>query len=59
MMLALPYTTRKYERYQLRMCAISRSKHTKLKNIKIYSKGILVNHTKISTNKNFPLPYGG
>ena len=39
------------------MRAISRSKHTKLKNTKIYSKGVLVNHTKISTNENFPL-YG-
>ena len=39
------------------MCTISHSKHTKLKNTKIYSKGILVNHTKISTNENFPL-YG-
>ena len=43
--------------YRLRMRAISRSKHTKLKNTKIYSKGVLVNHTKISTNENFPL-YG-
>ena len=56
-MLALPHTTRKYERYQLRMRTISRSKHTKLKNTKIYSKGVLVNHTKISTNESFPL-YG-
>ena len=39
------------------MRTISHSKHTKLKNTKIYSKGILVNHTKISTNENFPL-YG-
>ena len=54
-MLALPYTTRKCERYQLRMRAISRSKHTKLKNTKIYSKGVLANHMKISTNENFPL----
>ena len=56
-MLALPHTTRKYERYQLRMRTISRSKHTKLKSTKIYSKGVLVNHTKISTNESFPL-YG-
>ena len=34
------------------MRAISHSKHTKLKN---YSKGVLINHTKISTNENFPL----
>ena len=55
-MLALPYTAQKCERYQLHMRAISRSKHTKLKkNTKIYSKGVLVNHTKISTNENFPL----
>ena len=47
----------KCERYQLRMRAISRSKHTKFKNTKIYSNGVLVNHTKISTNENFPL-YG-
>ena len=40
---------------QLRVCIISHCKHTKLKNTKIYSKGALVNHTKISTNKNFPL----
>ena len=39
------------------MHTISHSKHTKLKNTKIYSKGILVNHTKISTNEIFPL-YG-
>ena len=56
-MLALLYTTRKCEHYQLRMRAISHSKHTKLKSTKIYSKGVLVNHTKISTNENFPL-YG-
>ena len=56
-MLALPYTACKCERYQLRMRAISRSKHTKLKNTKIYSKGVLVNHTKSSTNENFLL-YG-
>ena len=56
-MLASPYTAHKWERYQLRMRAISRSKHTKLKNTKIYSKGVLVNHMKISTNENFPL-YG-
>ena len=56
-MLALPYTACKYKRYQLRMCAISHSKHTKLKNTKIYSKGVLASHTKISTNENFPL-YG-
>ena len=37
--------------YQLHMHAISRSKHTKFKNTKIYSKGVLVNHTKISTNE--------
>jgi hypothetical protein len=37
---------------QLRTRAISHCKHTKLK---IYSKGALVSHTKISTNKNFPL----
>ena len=54
-MLALLHTARKYERSQLRMRAISRSKHTKLKSTKIYSKGVLVNHTKISTNENFPL----
>ena len=54
-MLTLLYTACKRERYQLRMRAISRSKHTKLKNTKIYSKGVLVNHMKISTNKNFPL----
>jgi hypothetical protein len=42
---------------QLRMRVISHCKHTKLKNTKIYSKGALVNHTKISTNENFPL-YG-
>ena len=53
----MPYTARKCERYQLRMRAMSRSKHTKLKNTKIYSKGVLANHTKISTNENFPL-YG-
>ena len=41
-MLALPYIARKCEHYQLRMRAISRSKHTKLKNAKIYSKGALV-----------------
>ena len=56
-MSALLYTAHKCERYQLRMRTISRSKHTKLNNTKIYSKGILVNHTKISTNENFPL-YG-
>ena len=56
-MLALLYTAHKCERYQLCMRAISRSKHTKLKNTKIYSKGVLVNHTKISTNENIPL-YG-
>ena len=56
-MLALPYTARKCVRYQLRMRAMSRSKHTKLKNTKIYSKGVLANHMKISTNENFPL-YG-
>ena len=39
------------------MREISRSKHTKLKNTKIYSKGVLAGHTKISTNENFPL-YG-
>jgi hypothetical protein len=39
------------------MRAISHYKHTKLKNTKIYSKGALVDHTKISTNENFPL-YG-
>ena len=54
-MLALPYTARKYEHYQLRMRAISRSKRTKLLSTKIYSKGILANHAKISTNENFPL----
>ena len=54
-MLALPYTAHKCERYQLRMHTISRSKHTKLRNMKSYSKGILVNHTKISTNENFLL----
>ena len=54
-MLALPYTARKCERSQLRMRAISSRKHTKLKNTKIYSKGVLVNHTKISTNENIPL----
>ena len=54
-MLALPYTARKCERYQLRMRTMSHSKHTKLKNTKIYSKGVLANHTKISTNENFPL----
>ena len=54
-MLALTHIAHIY--YQLRMRAISRSKHTKLKNMKIYSKGVLVNHTKISTNENFPL-YG-
>ena len=54
-MLALPHTARKCERYQLCMRAISRSSHTKLKNMKIYSKGVLVNHTKITTNENFPL----
>ena len=50
---------RKCERYQLRMRAISSSKHMKLKSTIIYSKGVLVNHTKISTNEiqNFPL-YG-
>ncbi len=42
---------------QLRMRAISHCKHTKLKNTKIYSEDALVNHTKISTNENFPL-YG-
>ena len=42
------YRARKCERYQLRLRAISRSKHTKLKNTKIYSKVVLVNHTKIS-----------
>ena len=45
-MLALPYTARKCERSQLRMRAISSSKHTKLKSTKIYSKGVLVNHTQ-------------
>ena len=54
-MLALLHMARKCKCYQLRMHAISRSKHTKLKNTKIYSKGVLVNHTKISTNENFPL----
>ena len=49
-MLALPCTARKYERYQLRM-------RMKLKSTKIYSKGVLVNYTKISINENFPL-YG-
>ena len=45
---------RKCERYQLlRMHVISHSKHTKLN----YSKGVFINYTKISTNKNFPL-YG-
>ena len=47
----------KCERSQLCMCAFSSNKHTKLKSTKIYSKGVLVNHTKISTNENFPL-YG-
>ena len=56
-MLALPYIACKYECYQLHIRTISCSKHTKLKNTKIYSKGVLVNHTKISTNENFPL-YG-
>ena len=54
-LLALLYTARKCERHQLRMRAISCRKHMKLKNTKFYSKGVLVNHTKISTNKNFPL----
>ena len=49
-MLALPYTARKCECYQLCMRAISRSKHTKLKN---YSKGVLINHTKLASIK-FP-----
>ena len=40
------------ERYQLHMRAISGSKYTK-----IYSKGVLVSHTKISINEIFPL-YG-
>ena len=31
--------------------------HAKFKTTKIYSQGILVNHTKICTNENFPL-YG-
>jgi hypothetical protein len=39
------------------MRTISHCKHTKLKHTKIYSKGALFNHTKISTNENFPL-YG-
>ena len=56
-MLALQYITCKCERYQLRMRAISRCKYSKLKSTKIYSKGVLVNHTKISINENFPL-YG-
>ena len=55
--IALPYTARKCENYQLRMRTISSRRHTKLKNTKFYSKGVLVNHTKISTNENFPL-YG-
>ena len=37
------------------MSTISHSKHTKSKTTKIYSKGVLVNHTKISINENFPL----
>ena len=56
-MLVLPYTARKCERYQLHMRKISRSKHMKFKKSKIYSKGVLVNYTKISTNENFSL-YG-
>ena len=56
-LLGLPYTTHNCKRYQLRMHAISRSKHTKFKNTKFYSKDVLVNHTKINTNENFP-PYG-
>ena len=56
-MLALPCTACKCERYQLRMRAIFHSKHTKLKYTKIYSKGVLASHTKISTDENFPL-YG-
>ena len=54
-MLALPYSA------SASSCACAQSPtasiYTKLKNTKIYSKGILVNHTKISTNENFPL-YG-
>ena len=53
-MLALLYTT------HTTSCACTQSpttKRMKLKNTKIYSKGVLVNHMKISTNENFPL-YG-
>ena len=38
----ISYTARKCEPYQLRMRAISHRRHTKLKNTKIYSKGVLV-----------------
>ena len=42
----------------MRVCACARAaEHTKIKNTKFYSQGVLVNDTKNCINENFPL-YG-